>query len=75
VKSNGEKMKTDQIKICVIFESGWNTVTSSVVRMMIVLAKCVLRRIFETREREAERYVTLRYEDCVLIADCVGVIG
>jgi len=34
------------------------TVTSCVVRITVVLSTCVLRRIFETKEREAERYVT-----------------
>jgi len=58
MKSSGEKIKIDHTEICVIFECQWNTVTSSVVSIMIGLAKCVLRRIFETREREAERYVT-----------------
>ena len=54
MKSKGENIKIDQIKICVKFKSEWNTVTSSVVRIMIDLAKRVLRRIFETREGEAE---------------------
>jgi hypothetical protein len=34
------------------------TVTSCVVRIIVVLSNCVLRIIFETKEREAERYVT-----------------
>ena len=34
------------------------TVTSCVVRIIVVLSTCLLRRIFETKEREAERYVT-----------------
>ena len=37
----------------------------------------MLGRIFGTGEREAERYVTLRYvtEGCLLTADCVSEIG
>ena len=57
VKCNGEKIKTLEIKICVIFESEW-TVDSSVVRMVIGLANWVLGSIFGTGEKEAERYVT-----------------
>ena len=35
------------------------TVSSSVIRVMIDLANCVMRRIYETRVREAEHYVTM----------------
>ena len=49
---NGEEIKIVQIKICVIFEYNWNT------DRMIVLVNWVLRKIFETKEREAESYVT-----------------
>jgi uncharacterized membrane protein len=58
MKSKGERIKTDEIKCCVLFEFEWNTVTSFMVRIIIVLLKCVLRKIFETKEREAELYVT-----------------
>ena len=58
MKSNGERIKTDQIKRFAIFEWEWNRVNSLVVRIIIALSKCVLRRIFETKEREVERYVT-----------------
>jgi hypothetical protein len=58
MKSNGKNIKIDQIKICVKFESEWNTASSSVLRTVIALAKCVLRRIFEKMEREAGRCVT-----------------
>ena len=59
MKSNVVKITTDQIKIYVKFESEWNKVTSSVARKIIALTKCVLRGIFETRERERQN-VTLR---------------
>ena len=62
MKSNVVNVKIDQIKICVKFESQWNTVTSSVVRIMIGLAKCVLSRVFETCEREAEWRVDSRLD-------------
>jgi len=55
---HGERIKNGQIKICEILECEWNTVTSSVFKIMIGLAKCVLRRIFETGEKEAEPFVT-----------------
>ena len=58
LKSNGERIKTDQIKNCALFECQWNTVSSLMLRIIIALSKCVLRRIFETKEREAERDVT-----------------
>jgi len=52
----------------VIFDCKWNTVSSSAVRMMIALVNCVLRRIFETREKETEYYVTRIACDTRLLA-------
>jgi len=40
------RVKLDQIKICALFEYKWNTVSSSMLGIMIVLSKCLLRRIF-----------------------------
>jgi len=34
------------------------TVTSCVVRIIVVLSTCVVRRIFETKERETGVYAT-----------------
>jgi hypothetical protein len=51
-------IKLDQIKICVLFEYKWKAVNISMLRTMTVLANCCLRRRIETRESEAERYVT-----------------
>jgi len=47
------EFQTDQILICALFECQWNTFRSSVLRIMITIEKCLLRRIFET-ERETE---------------------
>jgi hypothetical protein len=58
-------IKLDQIKICALFEYKWKVVNSSMLRMMTVLANCWLRRIFATREREAEVYVTMCVERCL----------
>jgi len=58
LKSNGERNKTDQTKICALLEFQWNTVNISAVRIIIVLSTCVQGIIFEIKEREAERYIT-----------------
>ena len=58
MKSKGERIKTDEIKICALFECQWNTFPSSVLRIMIAVANWVLGRVIETGEREAEHYVT-----------------
>ena len=56
VKWKAEIIKIDQIKNCVFLSASEHSIF--VVRIIIALSKCVLRRIFETKEREAERYVT-----------------
>jgi hypothetical protein len=53
-----KSLKLDQINICALFEWKWNTVNSSILRIIIALANCWLREKFETREREAEYYNT-----------------
>jgi hypothetical protein len=58
MKSNSEKFKLDQIIICALFECKWNIVSSSVIRIVFVIANCVLRGMLETGQRGAERYVT-----------------
>ena len=42
---------------CALFESEWNTGSCFVIRLMIVIANCVLGRIFETREREEKPWI------------------
>jgi len=51
-------MKTDQITICAPFDRQWNTVSSSVLTIVIAVANWVLRGVFGTGEREGGRYVT-----------------
>ena len=58
MKSKGERIKTDEITICALFECQWNTFPSSVLRNRIAVANWVLGRVIETGEREAEPYVT-----------------
>jgi ABC-type transport system involved in cytochrome c biogenesis ATPase subunit len=57
VISNGEEIKVDEIKFVRHFNAN-GTVSSSVLRIVIGVANCVLGRILGTGEREAERYVT-----------------
>ena len=54
----GERIKSDQIKICTLFECQWNTFRSSVLRILIAVGKWVLGRVLGTGEREGERYGT-----------------
>ena len=56
-------IKLDQIKICALFERKWNTVSSSVLRIMIVLSNGELRSIFGTEKQKQN--ITLR----VLLVD------
>jgi hypothetical protein len=65
--SNSGEINIDQIKILVILECKWNTFSSSVVGIVIALANGELRRIFETRENEADHYVTRTACDSVLL--------
>jgi hypothetical protein len=58
LKLKDEGIKIDEIKMCVIYECQWNTYIGSVVRTMIALANCVMRKMFETRKGAAECYVT-----------------
>jgi len=52
-----KELKLIKLKV-VHYLNASGTVTSSVVRVIVVLSTCLLRRIFETKEKEAERYVT-----------------
>jgi hypothetical protein len=65
-------MKLDQIIICTLFECKWNRVSSSVLRIMFVIANCVLREYW--KQDKEKQNVTSRYEYCELIADCVRVM-
>ena len=68
---NGEKIKIDEFKICVIFEYEWNSRYFSVESGDWLRELSAGENIWNRRKRSR----TLRYGDCVLTADCVREIG
>ena len=71
MKRNGEKIKIDETKICVIFECEWNSRQFSGENGDWLSELSAGENIWDRRKRSR----TLRYGDCVLRADCVRVIG
>lgn len=56
-KWKGQRIKTHEIKFCVVFQYD-STVDNSLVRIVFGLAVWVMGRIFGTGEIKSDRYVT-----------------